>query len=204
MSLLATAALAPSEPEARPGSASEPAAPHDFAGVYDEHVRFVWRTLRRLGVREPDCDDAVQDVFLVVHRKLGGFRPEAPVKHWLFRLASSVARDYRRSRRRKDPRQHGLIPVSTDDELADVRQRTPVEAAERTAAARLINQLLEQLDEAKREVFVLADLEQMTAPEIATLLELPLNTVYSRLRRARSDFEEALMRHRAKESEGAG
>jgi RNA polymerase sigma-70 factor (ECF subfamily) len=166
-------------------------------------VRFVWRTLRRLGVRDQDCDDAVQDVFLIVHRKLPELRPEAPITHWLFRLAAGIARDHRRTRRRKDPREHGLIPVTTDDQLVDPQAHGPVEAAERTAAARLINQLMNELDEAKREVFILADLEQMTAPEIAEVLEIPLNTVYSRLRRARGEFEDALMRHRARENGAA-
>lgn len=189
------AAAAPARDE--PGDpALAPAARPEFAEVYDQHVRFVWRTLRRLGVPDEDCDDALQDVFLIVHRKLGDFRPEAPLQHWLFRLASGIARDHRRTRRRKDPRQHGLIPLGGDEDVADLRQPGPLEAAERTAAARLIRDLLQELDEAKREVFILADLEQMTAPEIAEVLELPLNTVYSRLRRARAEFEEALMRHR--------
>jgi RNA polymerase sigma-70 factor, ECF subfamily len=174
------------------------AARPEFQQVYEEHVRFVWRTLRRLGVPNEDCDDAVQDVFLIVHRKLGEFRPEAPIKYWIFRLSAGIARDHRRRRRRKDPRQHGLIPLRADEEVADPRQG-PGELAERSAAARLIHEVLQDLDDTKREIFVLADLEQMTAPEIAEALELPLNTVYSRLRRARSDFEEALMRRRKKE-----
>lgn len=175
-----------------------PAGRPEFGQVYDEHVRFVWRTLRRLGVPDDDCDDALQDVFLIVHRKLGEFRPEAPIRHWLFRLTAGIARDHRRARRRKDPRQHGLVPLAGDEDVADVRQRGPLEAAEHTAAARLIRDLLQELDEAKRELFILADLEQMTAPEISEALQLPLNTVYSRLRRARAEFEEALMRHRAR------
>jgi RNA polymerase sigma-70 factor (ECF subfamily) len=177
-----------------------PAAELDFVEVYEQHVRFVWRTLRRLGVPQEDCDDAVQDVFLIVHRKLAEFRPDAPVKHWLFRLASGIARDHRRSQRRKDPRQHGLIPVITDDNVADVQRQSPAELAERTAAARLSHELLQELDEAKREVFILAHLEQMTAPEIARVLEIPPNTVSSRLRRARAEFEDALTRHRERDS----
>jgi RNA polymerase sigma-70 factor (ECF subfamily) len=90
--------------------------------------------------------------------------------------------------------------VGGDEEVADATQRGPLEAAERTAAARLIRDLLQELDEAKREVFILADLEQMTAPEISEVLELPLNTVYSRLRRARAEFEETLMRHRTRQA----
>ena len=116
---------------------------------------------------------------------------------------SGIARDHRRASRRKDPRQHGLIPVATDSEIADVRQQGPIEAAERTAAARLIRDLLQELDEAKREVFILADLEQMTAPEIAELLELPLNTVYSRLRTARQEFRSALVAREAGAQERA-
>jgi RNA polymerase sigma-70 factor (ECF subfamily) len=156
--------------------------------------------MRRLGVPDADCDDAVQDVFLIVHRRLADFRPDAPIKHWLFRITSRVARDHRRSRRRKDPKQHGLTPIAPDEEIVDVEQKSPVESAERSAAARLIRDLLQELEETKREVFILADLEQMTAPEIAEVLEIPLNTVYSRLRRARSDFESALTRHRAREN----
>jgi RNA polymerase sigma-70 factor, ECF subfamily len=183
-------------------AAAEPAERLEFARVYEEHVRFVWRTLRRLGVPSEDCDDAVQDVFLIVHRRLGDFRPQAPVKHWLFRLAAGIARDHRRTRRRKDPKQHGLIPVRSDEEIADVSQQGPGELAERTAAARLIRDVLQELDQPKREVFILADLEQMTAPEIAQVLELPLNTVYSRLRRARSEFEAALSQRRERPTTG--
>src|SRR5688572_12536263 len=139
---------APPEPAVRDAEAPGVAtAPPEFVRVYDEHVRFVWRTLRRLGVPDEDCDDALQDVFLIVHRKLGDFRPEAPIQHWLFRLAAGIARDHRRARRRKDPRQHGLIPVGDDEDVADVGQRGPLEAAERTAAARLIRDLLQELDE---------------------------------------------------------
>jgi RNA polymerase sigma-70 factor (ECF subfamily) len=169
-----------------------------FAEIYEAHVRFVWRTLRRLGVPDKDCDDATQDVFLVVHRRLPDFRPEAPVKHWLFRISSRIARDHRRTGRRKDPAQHGLIAVP-GEESADPLQSSPVDHAERSAAARLIRDLLQEVEAARREVFILSELEQMTAPEIAQALELPLNTVYSRLRRARLEFEAALARHRARE-----
>ena len=172
-----------------------PAVP-TFAEVYEEHVRFVWRTLRRLGVPDKDCDDATQDVFLVVHRRLAEFRPDAPLKHWLFRITSRIARDHRRSGRRKSPAQQGFVAVDGAD-IEDLTQQSPVDAAERSAAARLIRDLLQELDEPKREVFILAELEQLTAPEIAQALELPLNTVYSRLRRGRLQFEAALERHRA-------
>lgn len=165
-----------------------------FAEVYESNVRFVWRTIRRLGVPDHEVDDAVQDVFLVVHRKLDDFRPDAPVKHWLFRIAARVARDYRRARARKDPVRHGLTPTSELDAVADTRDPEWADPVDRTAAARLIRELLLELDEAKREVFILAELEQMTAPEIAAIVRAPLNTVYSRLRAARREFESAFRR----------
>jgi len=166
--------------------------PPSFLEVYDAHLPFVWRTMRRLGVADADLDDSVQDVFVVVHRKLALFRPEAPIKHWLYRIASRVARDHRRSRARKDPRHHHFIPVADPDTVADGQATDAFEAAERTAASELIRELLQELHEMKREVFILADLEQMTAPEIAEVLQIPLNTVYSRLRAARREFELAL------------
>ena len=172
-----------------------------FGQIYDDHFRLVWRTLRRLGVPDSEVDDALQDVFLVVHRRLGDFQPQAPVTHWLHRITSRIARDHRRARRRKDPAAHGLEPVTDLDGVADVQGRGPGESAERSAAANLIRELLEELDDAKREVFVLADLEQMSAPEIAEVLEIPLNTVYSRLRTARREFEAALAERRLVQDE---
>jgi RNA polymerase sigma-70 factor (ECF subfamily) len=165
-----------------------------FAEVYEAHVRFVWRTLRRLGVPDSDCDDAVQDVFVVVHRRLPAFRPDAPIQHWLYRITAHIARDHRRAGRRKRAKEHGFIPVP-DQEVADPKQESAVESLERSTAARLIAKLLQELDEPKREVFMLAELEQLTAPEIAQMLEVPLNTVYSRLRRARIEFQRALENH---------
>lgn len=165
-----------------------------FADVYDAHVRFVWRTIKRLGVHDVDVDDAVQDVFLVVHRKLDDFRPEAPVKHCLFRIAARVARDHRRTRARKDPARHGLSPTSELEAIADTREPSPTDPVDRSSAARLIREVLLELDEPKRHVFILAELEQMTAPEIAEIVQAPLNTVYSRLRAARREFESAVRR----------
>jgi len=167
-----------------------------FAEIYEEHLRFVWRTIRRLGVPDFEVDDAVQDVFLVVHRKLDHYRPEAPVKHWLFRIAARIARDHRRARARKDPARHGLVPTSELESIADVREQNTTDPVDRSTAARLIRELLLELDEPKRQVFILAELEQMTAPEIAEVVQIPLNTVYSRLRAARLEFEAALARRR--------
>jgi RNA polymerase sigma-70 factor (ECF subfamily) len=170
-----------------------------FDAVYDACVDFVWRSVKRLGVEDASLDDVVQEVFFVVHRKLPEFTGRSSTKTWIFSILLHVVRHHRRTWRRKDaPRS----PETTErlDELADPRARGPLEAAETADSVRLLDRLLQSLDDDKRDVFVLAHLEQMTAPEIAEILGENLNTVYSRLRAAREEFEEALERHRAHES----
>jgi RNA polymerase sigma-70 factor, ECF subfamily len=159
----------------------------EFDAVYDQHADFVWRSLRRLGVLEPSLDDALQDVFLVVHRRLHEFEPRSPLKAWLFAIVCRVARDHRRLIRRKG----GLdeLPAGLPD-----RAPGPAEQLEKLEALRLVDAVLEELDDDKREVFILVEIEELSAPEIAEALDLNLNTVYSRLRAARREFERALAR----------
>jgi RNA polymerase sigma-70 factor (ECF subfamily) len=152
----------------------------------------VWRSLRRLGIPQPQLDDAVQDVFLVVHRRLGEFEGRSTVKTWLFGIALRVASVHRRSAARRPTE-----PLT--EEPADVAAPAAAESlSEAREAARLVHQLLDSLDEDRRAVFVLSELEQMTAPEISAALGVNLNTVYSRLRLARRDFDAALARYRAR------
>jgi RNA polymerase sigma-70 factor (ECF subfamily) len=153
-----------------------------FAEIYDENFVFVWRSLRQLGVIET-IDDAVQDVFLVVHRRLSEFEGRSSVRTWLFGIALRVAKDHRRLVRRKGG--HDPLDVQTADRLPG-----PDARAEATEALRLVHRLLDGMSEAHRAVIVLADLEQMSAPEMAEVLGVPMNTVYSRLRAARRIFEE--------------
>lgn len=162
-----------------------------FDVVYAEHFAFVWRSLARLGVDEAALDDAAQEVFVVVHRRLGGFEGRSAVKTWLFGIAMRVAKDYRRWVRRKGGAEP--LPVALIDGGA-----SPFETSERAEAVRLLHELLSQLDEKKRVVFVLSELEQMSAPEIAETLGANLNTVYSRIRVARQEFERVLARHERK------
>lgn len=166
-----------------------------FDAVYDEWFDFVWRSARRLGVDEPAVDDVAQDVFLVVHRRLSDFEGRSSLKTWLFSITLRVVSDWRRTRRRKG----GLSPLPDDDTLADRQSVEPGRVLEKAEAVRLLYRLLDELDDDKRSVFVLAELEGQTAPEIATALGVPVNTVYSRLRVARERFEAALARHRARE-----
>ena len=161
--------------------------------IYDLFFDFVWRSARRMGVSEGSVDDVVQEVFIVVHRRLGDFEGRSSMKTWLFGILLRVVSDHRRTLRRKG----GLTPLpeglAADDGGPDARAETNQRVA-------LLHRLLSSLDDDKRAVFVLAELEQMTAPEIADALGVNLNTVYSRLRAGRKKFEAALGAHRAREA----
>jgi RNA polymerase sigma-70 factor (ECF subfamily) len=170
-----------------------------FDEVYETHFDFVWRSARRLGVADGAIDDVVQETFLVVHRRLADFEQRSSVKTWIFGILLRVARDYRRHTRRKSP--HSMRPEApTDPEtLSANSEQGPHESAAKTEAVKALHLILDELDDEKREVFILAELEQMTAPEMAEALRVNLNTIYSRLRAARQDFEEAVARHRARD-----
>jgi RNA polymerase sigma-70 factor, ECF subfamily len=162
-----------------------------FEDLYEEHFDFVWRSVRRLGVPAASMDDAVQDVFLVVHRKRGEFEGRSSVKTWIFGIVVHVARAHRRSR-----------PLAGDDDLdalVDHAGPSPLAQAEAAEALRALQEVLDELADERREVFVLVELEEMTAPEAAEALGLKLNTVYSRLRAAREDFDAAVARRSARE-----
>lgn len=164
-----------------------------FDDVYREHFAFVWRAAKRLGATEGSLDDVVQEVFVVVHRRLDGFEGRSSVKTWLFGIALRVVRDHRRAVRRRP------VEPAIDVDTLETTANGPAENAERAEAVRVLHALLDQLADERREIFVMADLEQMTMPEIAETLGLNVNTAYARLRLARQEFEHALERHRARD-----
>ena len=157
-----------------------------FEAVYSTEFPFVWRNLRRLGVPEPNLRDAAQDVFVVVLRRLPEFIGAAPLRSWLYSIVTRVARQHRRTLRRK-----GLGETEDANQVVDARSPTPQHGAESREALRTLIELLEHLDDEKREAFILSDLEEMTAPEIALALDVNLNTVYSRIRAARLELRAA-------------
>ena len=186
----------PSVAETDPAPPKPPQAA-DFASIYEEHVDFVYRLCRRLGVQERAAEDAVQDVFVVVHRRLGDFEGRSSVKTWLYGITRRVAKDHRRRVQRKEK---DLVPA----EGLSSADSSPRDQVEKNQAARLLQDILDGFDEKRREVFVLAELEEMSAPEIAEALELNVNTVYSRLRVARQDFNSAVARFQARQSSMKG
>ncbi len=166
------------------------AGPSAFDALYEEHFDFVWRSLRRMGIQESHLDDGVQEVFVVAHRKLGEFEGRSSPRTWLFGIARRVASEFRRWNRRKN--QHDALPEAVLDDAP-----TPQEQAERREALRVLDQCLGAIQDERREVFVLMELESMTAPEVAEATGVPLNTVYSRLRLARAEFERAVAARRS-------
>jgi RNA polymerase sigma-70 factor, ECF subfamily len=150
-----------------------------FTELYEQYFGFVWRSVRMMGLAPDAADDASQDVFLVAHRRLVDFEARSTPRTWLFAIALRVVSDHRRSRRRRMK----LL------DRAGSMERFPIEtpfdttaSAEQRAA---LLKLLAKLPEEQRAVFVLAELEELAAPEIAAALDVNLNTVYSRLRAAR-------------------
>jgi RNA polymerase sigma-70 factor, ECF subfamily len=167
-----------------------------FEPVYDAYLDFAWRSARRLGVDAAGTDDVLQEVFFAVHTGLPRFRGQSSLKTWVFSILLRCVRHYHRTRRRRDP----VRAESDPDATVDTRSRGPAESAEILERVRLLDSLLAELDGPKREVFVLAELEEMTAAEIAQVVGTNVHTVYSRLRAAKQAFEAALARHRARES----
>jgi RNA polymerase sigma-70 factor (ECF subfamily) len=153
----------------------------DFEALYRAHFNFVWRTLRRLGVPESALDDAAQEVFVVVHRRFADLVPDSSPKAWLYAIAQRVASDQRRSVRRKG----NLLPLH-GDMLA--RDRNPLESAIQSQANDLVLEFLESLDPDRRTAFILVELEQMSAPEVARIAAANLNTIYYRISSARKAF----------------
>jgi len=159
-----------------------------FHTIYRQYLDFVWSSARYLGAGTDILDDVVQDVFFVVHSKLTTLqRPEA-LRSWIYGIVRRTVSEYRRSRRTRDSIGARLVAAPK------LTQSTPLEMAERSAELELVETVLAEVDPTKREVFVMVEFLEMTVPEVAQALEIPLNTGYSRLRLARQSFEEALAR----------
>lgn len=178
----ATAARA--EPGRRPG----------LAEVYHAHHDFIWRSLRRLGVDAGDVEDAVHDAFLVVARRLPEFEGRSSLRTWLFAIAMRVAQSRRRDQQREAHHLHryeSVAPPQSEDPWTGQESRAT------------LHQLLDSLDADQRAVFIMIELESMTAPEIAAVLDLKVPTVYSRLRLAREAMRRAVARYLARSKDRA-
>ena len=165
----------------------QPVETTDLARIYDEHFDTVWNHLRRMGISGADRDDLAQEVFLVVHRRLDHYDRSRPMRPWLLGIAARVALHHWRSTRR--------TPIAPEAPV----EETAAPADDDHAARLLLGSLLASLDPERRTIVLLRELEGFSAPEIAELIEVPLNTVYSRLRRAREDMTALAERWQRKE-----
>jgi RNA polymerase sigma-70 factor (ECF subfamily) len=163
--------------------------------IYNQHAGFAWQTLRQMGLDETDAEDAMQEVFLTVHRALGDFEGRSSLRTWLFTICRSVARDRRgRAHRRREVSDDERLAGQVDD-LTDVGR-----AVEHRQQVALLQAILDRMDAGQREVFLLFELQGLTGEAIAETLSLPLGTVYSRLRLGRAAFQAAVARLEAGES----
>jgi RNA polymerase sigma-70 factor (ECF subfamily) len=170
-----------------------------FESIYRQYFDFVWASVRRLGVSPPATDDVVQEVFIVIHSRLHTLEQPQALRSWIYGVVRRTVSGHHRSRR---AREASGATLGTEPDM----QRgppTPFDLTEQNDQVKLLWSLLQELDEHKREVFVMAELDELTVPEIAEFLGIPLNTAYSRLRAARQAFEEALARRLA-QREGGG
>jgi RNA polymerase sigma-70 factor (ECF subfamily) len=159
----------------------------DFRSLYRAHAGFVWRSLRRLGVHEDSIDDLTQEVFLIAFRDRSRFEQRSSFPTWLYGIAFNLSRHFARQAARFPSE-----PVT--EALCETTAASPQDALARSEAVRTLYAVLDTLGPTRRAIFVMAELEQMTAVEIAELTGMKLNTVYTRLRAARREFEAALER----------
>lgn len=170
-------------------------APDDvsFRGLFDAHYVFVWRSLVHLGVPTAAADDAAQEVFLVVHRRIGSYDHTQPLRAWLWGIARNVASNQRRTDAR-DARRRSALEA----------ERSSVPAVDAAHELAFVREIVLAMEPGMRDVLVLSDIEGLTAVEIASALEANVNTIYSRLRIARKRFADEANRrgHRVGESHG--
>lgn len=177
---------------AKPATPSTACAPKDdaFRRMFDAEAAYVAASLGRLGIAPSDRDDLLVEVFVRVHREIARYDTSRPVRPWLFAFAARVASEHRRLSR------HRREVLGDEIELVAPASDAPDRRLETDTARQLVEQALEALDDDKRAVFVLHDLDDTPVPEIARALSIAEGTAYSRLRAARAEFTSAVRRLR--------
>ena len=183
----------PAEAATTDSGAPRPDELPDFAAIYDRHFALVWRLASSSRVPQVHLDDVVQETFLVIHRKLPTFEGRSSLRTWIAAITRNTAKEFLQRKR------HQLLGNEIDPDASASAAMTPAEHLDAARAATLLDTFLDEMPEEQRDVFVLAEVEQMTGAEIATVLETNPNTVRTRLRAARMSFQASLARHRARE-----
>lgn len=170
----------------------------DLVGVYDSQKDFVWLTLQRMGIRQPDLEDVFQDVFVIAHKRLHTYNPEAKLSAWLYGIClRSVAAHRRRAFRRReraDGSDAGVARPGTEHWHA--RIAAPDERVREMERQLTLNELLDTLDPDHRLVVVMFEVEEHSCQHIAELIGIPVGTVHSRLHTARGKLAQAAGRLR--------
>jgi RNA polymerase sigma-70 factor (ECF subfamily) len=163
--------------------------PLDVVAIHRAHADFVWRTLLRLGVREADAPDLLQEVFVVVHQKRATYEPSrAKITSWLYGICLHLVRNHKRKAYVNRERLTDQVDLGADG--ADV---------ERADARRALCRILDALDPDRRALIVMFEIEGLSCAEIASLLGVPIGTVYSRLSSARDELVGAALRIHARD-----
>ncbi|HEX7664299.1 MAG TPA: sigma-70 family RNA polymerase sigma factor [Polyangiaceae bacterium] len=183
------------EPEQVAG-ATRVEAPPAFADAYAQEVAFVWRSLRRLGVRERDVEDASQEAWVIAHAKWASFDGRS-LRGWLFAIAVRVAADHRKKAHVRREVLDAAAPEPGAPEGVTA-------ALDEKRARAMLDEIIDGLDDEKRAVFVLFEMEQLAMTEVATMLGCPLQTAYSRLHAARAFVEKAIGRMNAQRTREEG
>ena len=168
----------------------EEACPLSVTAIHDAHADFVWRSLQRLGVHVTDIDDAFQEVFVIVHKRLHTYNGSSKLTTWLFGICFRVVAGLRR--RAWFRRARGLSEAADDLQAPESGRPDALLAAEQ--ARRTVHLVLDKMDLAKRAVFVMFEIEELSSEEIAVTLGVPRGTVFSRLHAARQQFQSILNR----------
>ena len=168
-------------------ASTAPSPTLDFSEIFRTYAPFAWRLLRRLGVAEGDANDVSQEVFVVVHRKLGHIVSSASVRSFVYGVCVRAASDYRRSARIRRERVCAEVP----EQPATGNQHAELETRQ---ARELLHAVLSRMTDQKRETFILYELEELSMIEVAEALGCPLPTAYSRLHAARAEVQAAFAR----------
>jgi RNA polymerase sigma-70 factor (ECF subfamily) len=155
-----------------------------FEQLYAEYAAFTWRVLQHLGVPDLHIEDALQELWVVVHRRIDGFEGRSELRSWLFGIAINIARTQRRGqqRREQNERERALVEPW-------VMQIDPREGERQREAFDLVQRFLSTLDDERRVIFVSVLLEGMSAPETAVVSGLRVDQVQNRVRALRRSFK---------------
>jgi RNA polymerase sigma-70 factor (ECF subfamily) len=158
-----------------------------FEQVFQEHAPFVWRAVRRLGVQRADVEDVCQEVFMIVHRRLVTFEGRSTLRTWIYGICVRTVAEHRRRQRRR--------PEEVSDAPEPSVPPGQIDQIKRRQAVALLDAILDEIDDDKRAVLVLYEIEGMTMGDVAVAVGCPVQTAYARLYAARRHFDAAV--HRA-------